>query len=90
MGDGLSGPGLRPKPAEHIALKVVAVMYSWFTTGMHVASVGVRSESPACSAISGRKTIELNSSRFSLTIDFQALLPLVRFSLIIVDGTVQV
>ena len=53
VGDGLCGPGLRPKAAEHIALKVVAVMYCWFTTGMHVAAIGVRSKSPTCSAIWG-------------------------------------
>ncbi|KAK5441458.1 hypothetical protein LTS15_011224 [Exophiala xenobiotica] len=39
--DGLSGSGLRPKAAEHIALKVVAVMYAWFSTGISVASIGI-------------------------------------------------
>lgn len=33
---------LASPPDEPLAFKIAAVMYCWFVTGMHVASIGVR------------------------------------------------
>ncbi|KIW12498.1 hypothetical protein PV08_09775 [Exophiala spinifera] len=38
--DGYGDQKLSSTPHEPLAFKVVAVMYSWFVTGMHVASIG--------------------------------------------------